>query len=162
MRVFMWLLALTSTAQADVGGVWFSPYSVTQHLGYAGQYSDGKSYRYTSEVPEGIVYAKYQNSHPSVSFEYFDAPGRSVAAGVYRDSFGARSIFVARHWQFKYGLGAVVGGLAGPKYPHGVVPIVGPEITFVLSKTKYSLGYLPTFGAAGPSLLVASVSYRIK
>lgn len=153
----LFLYALVQPVQADVGDVWVSPYSFTQHYKVAGYCAD----RLAPPCLPGD-YRKFQNSHPSLGIEYQDAQSRSIAAGVYRDSYGGTSVYFARHWRYGYGLGATMGVLAGPSYPHKFVPFLGPEISVQVQSVKASLAYMPNFGIPNqPSITVLQVAVKV-
>lgn len=136
MKLFAAFLSIALCASvAHAGEVWVSPYSHTQHYGFDGYY-----------LPDGS-FKKYEDSHPAIGIEYVDSETRSIEAGAYRDSYGGTALYVARHWRYRYGLGAVMGVLVSESYPSGFVPFVGPEITLRYESVKVSAGYLPSFGA---------------
>lgn len=149
----LFLYALVQPAQADVGDIFVSPYSQTWHHGVRGYY------------PSGFVddsYKKFEDSHPSLGVEYLDSENKSVSAGLYRDSYGTTSAYLARHWRYGYGLGATMGVLAGPSYQHKFVPFLGPEITVQVQGVKVSLAYLPSFGVENaPNLTVLQVAVKV-
>ena len=148
--LFLALLFAISETHADVGDVWVSPYSFTQHYSVKGYYPDGEHFK------------KFENSHPSLGIEYQDSESKSIAAGVYRDSYGGTSVYVARHWQYGYGLGAGMGALIGKDYPNNFIPFLGPEITVRVLDTKISIAYMPNFGVKNaPSLGVLQLSIKI-
>lgn len=146
----LFLYALTKPVQADVGDIFVSPYSQTWHSKPCG-------YR-----KNGTVCEKYVDSHPSLGVEYLDSENKSVSVGLYRDSYGTTSAYLARHWRYAYGLGATMGVLAGPSYPHKFVTFLGPEITAQVLGVKASLAYLPNFGVPNqPSITVLQVAAKV-
>ena len=148
MRAVALLLAMGLPAPV-CAEVWVSPYSHTEH------------FRYTYYVVDGAR-RQFVDSHPSFGLEVTTAPGESVAAGVYRDSFGGTSAYLARRKAWKYGVGWTVGALIGHRYPHGVVPFLGPEYVIGWGDFKVSVGYLPNFGVVkAPDLGIVQFSARI-
>lgn len=159
MKFCIALVIIVSTcapALAEVGEIWVSPYSFTRHFGTSG-YCPKNATRC-----DWAEWKKFENSHPSLSIEYLDSENKSVAAGVYHDSYGGTSVYFARHWRYRYGLGATMGVLVGERYPSGFVPFLGPEISIQIQSVKVSLAYLPGFGAPGtPNLGVLQVAVKI-
>lgn len=146
----LFLYAMTQPVQADAGDIFVSPYSQTWHSKPCG-------YR-----KNGTVCEKYVDSHPSLGIEYLDSENKSVSVGLYRDSYGTTSAFLARHWRYGYGLGATMGVLAGPSYPYKFAPFLGPEITAQVWGVKVSLAYLPNFCVPNqPSIAVLQVAVRV-
>lgn len=139
-----------SKAEASDGDVWISPYSHTKHY---------KDHGYTSD--DG-VYRKYQDSHPSIGIEVEGPDDTSFSAGLYNDSYGGTAMFIAKQWDYGYGIGATAGTLISYNYTYALLPFVGPTITLQLARIKASIAYLPTFGAEGqPNIAVLTLSMRV-
>lgn len=147
------LLAYPTSSHADE--IWFSPYSHTRHYRYHGYYDAAGIYR------------KYQDSHPSIGFEFVGPQGRSISVGAYNDSRGQLAAYVARRWDYGYGagqdegwpraaVGLAAGTLLGPGYRRGFCPFVGPELAVTWLATRLSVGVIPGFGIEGKSNLVVA------
>ena len=148
--LFVLALFALSEARADTGDVWVSPYSFTHHYRYKGVRLPGKEWK------------TFENSHPSLGIEYQDTEIKSFAAGVYHDSYGGTSVYLARHWRYGYGLGATTGVLIGPSYPTKFVPFVGPEVTINIYDAKLSFIYLSGFGLPKvPNLGVVQIAFKL-
>ena len=149
--IFILSILFAGSVSADVGDIWVSPYSHTEH------------YRFKSVFDRSGNYKKYVNSHPSLGIEYQDAETKSIGVGIYRDSYGTMSAYVSRHWSYGRYVGATMGVLAGPSYKYTIVPFAGPEITAQIMAVKLSLAYLPGFGAPRtPNLAVFQVAINIR
>ena len=157
---FIAVFCIPNQLRAEAGDVWVSPYSQTQHFGVK-DYGNKDGYwglNYWNEETR----SKFQDSHPSLGVEYQYSASSSIAAGVYRDSYGTTSVYFSNHWRYAYGLGATMGVLVGPSYPNRFVPFLGPEISVQMQNLKVSLAYLPNFGVPNqPSIAVLQAAIKV-
>lgn len=148
-KVILALAAALLAIGAQAGDLWYSPYSHTKH------FKEHCGYKAGSTVCE-----KYLDSHPSIGIEYVEN-GKSIAGGLYRDSYGGTAAYFSRHWFFDHGLGMTTGVLMSESYPYKFVPFVGPEFTVKLGDVKFSAAYLPAFGLSGqPDIGVINAAIR--
>lgn len=146
---FSLIVWMSSEVEAAEGDVWVSPYSHTRHYHYHGHIENG-------------VYKKYQESHPSIGFEYEDKNSKSYDVGLYDDSCGNLALYAIRHWTYGYGAGAAIGVMIGESYPNWFIPFVGPEISASFNDARIQVGYVPAFGIKNaPNFLVAKISFKI-